>query len=152
MSEFCISSTLHHRNIVETVDLIQDEKQNWCEVMEFCSGGDLYSRISTAPQPTREESDCLFKQLLNGVAYLHSMGVAHRDLKPENLLLDNTGTILKITDFGVSEVFRCPFERAIRRARGVAGSGPYIAPEEFSIGAEYDPTKVDVWACGKLSI
>lgn len=44
-AEFCISSTLHHPNIVETVDLIQDESQHWCEVMEFCPGGDLYAAI-----------------------------------------------------------------------------------------------------------
>lgn len=35
-SEFCISSTLHHENIVETVDLVQDEQHHWCEVM-VCS-------------------------------------------------------------------------------------------------------------------
>jgi len=35
-SEFCISSTLHHPNIVETVDLVQDENHHWCEVMEYC--------------------------------------------------------------------------------------------------------------------
>ena len=44
-AEFCISSTLHHPNVVETVDLIQDENQHWCEVMEFCPGGDLYAAI-----------------------------------------------------------------------------------------------------------
>lgn len=32
-SEFCISSSLHHVNIVETVDLVLDEKKQWCEVM-----------------------------------------------------------------------------------------------------------------------
>lgn len=32
-SEFCISSTLHHENVVETVDLVQDEQHHWCEVM-----------------------------------------------------------------------------------------------------------------------
>jgi len=32
-SEFCISSTLHHENVVETVDLVQDEHHHWCEVM-----------------------------------------------------------------------------------------------------------------------
>lgn len=36
-SEFCISSTLHHPNVVETVDLIQDEHQNYCTVMEYVS-------------------------------------------------------------------------------------------------------------------
>jgi protein-serine/threonine kinase len=44
-AEFCISSALHHPNIVETVDLVQDESQHWCEVMEFCPGGDLYAAI-----------------------------------------------------------------------------------------------------------
>jgi protein-serine/threonine kinase len=43
-SEFCISSTLHHDNIVETVDLVQDEAHHWCEVMEYCP-----SVVSLAP-------------------------------------------------------------------------------------------------------
>ncbi|RKO82935.1 hypothetical protein BDK51DRAFT_51741 [Blyttiomyces helicus] len=45
IAEFCISSTLHNENVVSTVDLIQDEKRQWCVVMEYCAGGDLYSRI-----------------------------------------------------------------------------------------------------------
>ncbi|KAG0221800.1 serine/threonine-protein kinase HAL4/sat4, partial [Actinomortierella wolfii] len=107
-SEFCISSTLHHENVVETVDLVQDEQQHWCEVMEYCCGGDLYNIIK-AGHMTRVEIDCCFKQMINGVAYLHSMGVAHRDIKPENLLMDGNGR-LKITDFGVSDVFRMCWE------------------------------------------
>jgi serine/threonine protein kinase len=47
----------------------------------------------------------------------------------ENLLLDASGRILKITDFGVSEVFRTPFGGTAKKCRGLAGSGPYIAPE-----------------------
>lgn len=46
-----------------------------------------------------------FNQLLNGVNYLHSKGVAHRDLKPENLLLDDHDH-LKISDFGMATMFR----------------------------------------------
>lgn len=46
-----------------------------------------------------------FNQLLSGVKYLHSKGVAHRDLKPENLLLDDYDN-LKISDFGMATMFR----------------------------------------------
>lgn len=116
--------------------------------MEFCAGGDLYSRLHSGDLKESTEINCLFKQLVNGVAYLHEMGVAHRDLKPENLLIEGNGRILKITDFGVSEVFRAPFEKAAKKAKGICGSTPYIAPEEFEPDAEYDPTKVDVWAIG----
>ncbi|CAK5271458.1 unnamed protein product, partial [Mycena citricolor] len=55
-AEFCISSTLHHSNIVETVDLIQDEQGRWCEVMEFCPGGDLYAAIKKGGMSPSEVS------------------------------------------------------------------------------------------------
>ncbi|RIA95019.1 kinase-like domain-containing protein [Glomus cerebriforme] len=144
-SEFCISSTLEHVNIVRTVDLVQDENQNWCEVMEYCAGGDLYSAIKSNFM-TPVEMNCCFKQLIMGIDYLHSNGVAHRDIKPENLLLDKKGH-LKITDFGVSDVFRTCWEEGAHMSKGVCGSEPYIAPEQFE-SKEYDARKVDVWACG----
>ena len=37
------------------------------------------------------EVECCFKQILTGVHYLHSQGVAHRDIKPENLFFDTKG-------------------------------------------------------------
>lgn len=89
-AEFCISSTLHHINIVETVDLVQDENMHWCEVMEFCPGGDLYAAIKRGGM-SPAEVECCFKQILTGVHYLHNQGVAHRDIKPENLFFDTKG-------------------------------------------------------------
>ncbi|KAJ1020391.1 hypothetical protein NDA13_005710 [Ustilago tritici] len=142
-SEFCISSTLHHINIVETVDLVQDENRHWCEVMEYCPGGDLYAAIKRGGM-SQAEVECNFKQILNGIFYLHSMGVAHRDIKPENLLLDGHGHI-KITDFGVSDVFRMCWEKSTHYSKGLCGSEPYIAPEQFE-KKEYDARLVDVWA------
>jgi protein-serine/threonine kinase len=143
-SEFCIGSLLHHTNIVETVDIIH-EGTHWYEVMEYCSGGDLYTIIRNSHM-TVMEIDCYFKQLLQGLAYLHSVGVAHRDIKPENLLINELGH-LKISDFGVSSVFQVAWEHEEHKFRGVCGSKPYIAPEVFS-NREYDARKVDVWACG----
>ena len=54
---------------------------------------------------SQHEAQRFFKQLLSGVEYLHSRGVAHRDLKPENLLLDEHDNI-KISDFGMATMFR----------------------------------------------
>ncbi|KAJ6614929.1 kinase-like domain-containing protein [Mycena sp. CBHHK59/15] len=144
-AEFCISSTLHHANVVETVDLVQDEGGRWCEVMEFCPGGDLYAAIKKGGM-SPSEVECCFKQILSGVGYLHSQGVAHRDIKPENLFFDTVGH-LKIGDYGASTVYRLPWEATIHMSTGLCGSEPYIAPEQF-LGKPYDARLVDIWACG----
>lgn len=47
-SEFCISSSLRHPNVIHTLDLLQDAKGDYCEVMEFCAGGDLYTLVLAA--------------------------------------------------------------------------------------------------------
>lgn len=148
-SEFCISSSMHHVNVVETIDLIQDDHHHWCVVMEYCPGGDLFNVIRNGSM-TFAEIDCCFKQLMNGIAYLHSMGVAHRDIKPENLLLDEHAH-LKLTDFGVSDVFRMGWEKEPHLSKGRVGSEPYMAPEMF-VQKEYDARKTDIWSCGIVYI
>jgi len=147
-SEFCISSSLRHPNIIHTLDLLQDAKGDYCEVMEYCAGGDLYTLVLAAGTLQVAEADCLFKQLMRGVEYMHEMGVAHRDLKPENVLLTTHGA-LKITDFGNGECFRMAWEKEAHMTAGLCGSAPYIAPEEYA-GGEFDPRAVDVWACGVI--
>ena len=147
-SEFCISSSLKHTNIIMTLDLFQDAKGDYCQVMEYCFGGDLFTLIIAAGKLEYMEADCFFKQLIRGVVYMHDMGVCHRDLKPENLLLSSNGT-LKITDFGNSECFRMAWEKDIHLSGGVCGSSPYIAPEEY-VHEEFDPRPVDIWACGVI--
>lgn len=147
-SEFCISSSLRHPNIIHTLDLLQDAKGDYCEVMEYCAGGDLYTLVLAAGTLQVTEADCFFKQLMRGVEYMHEMGVAHRDLKPENLLLTTHGA-LKITDFGNGECFRMAWEKEAHMTAGLCGSAPYIAPEEYG-GGEFDPRAVDVWACGVI--
>ena len=147
-SEFCISSSLRHPNVIHTLDLLKDAKGDYCEVMEFCAGGDLYTLVLAAGKLEVAEADCFFKQLMRGVEYMHEMGVAHRDLKPENLLLTTHGS-LKITDFGNGECFRMAWEKDAHMTAGLCGSAPYIAPEEY-IDKEFDPRAVDVWATGVI--
>ena len=147
-SEFCISSSMQHPNVIHTLDLLQDDKGDYCEVMEYCAGGDLYTLILSAVSLDMLEADCYFKQLMRGVEYMHDMGVAHRDLKPENLLLTQHGA-LKITDFGNGECFRMAWEKEAHMTAGLCGSAPYIAPEEY-VDDEFDPRAVDIWACGVI--
>ncbi|KAF2395590.1 Pkinase-domain-containing protein [Trichodelitschia bisporula] len=161
-SEFTIAKSLHHPNIVETVRLCK-HKDRWNHVMEYCQLGELYGLVDKSLFKTfykLTDRLCFFKQLLRGVDYLHSHGIAHRDIKLENLLLTADGH-LKITDFGVSEVFsgehpglrsaggQCGKNMgAVRRcAPGICGSLPYIAPEVLEKRGDYDPRPLDIWSC-----
>jgi hypothetical protein len=113
-AEFCIGSTLHHGNIVETLDIVH-EKGKWYEVMEYAPF-DLFAIVMTGKM-SREEISCSFLQILSGVTYLHSMGLAHRDLKLDNVVVNEYG-IMKIIDFGSASVFKYPFENGITLASG----------------------------------
>lgn len=143
-SEFTIASSLSHPNIVESLRLCM-EGGRWNHVMEYCSYGELFSLVQKNRKrdyPQSKDSMCFFKQVVRGVAYLHDNGIAHRDIKLENLLLSDEGYI-KITDFGVSEVFsgihpglrsaggKCGLDMKDVRlcSPGICGSLPYISPE-----------------------
>ncbi|KAI0975717.1 kinase-like domain-containing protein [Xylaria arbuscula] len=160
-SEYSIAKSLHHPNVIETVRLCTDHGR-WNHVMEYCSEGDLFSLVSK--KYLRDESRetdriCLFKQLCQGINYLHNNGIAHRDIKLENLLITKDSK-LKITDFGVSEVFsgihpglresggQCGVAMGeVRLCKpGICGSLPYIAPEVLGKKEEYDPRPLDVWS------
>lgn len=165
-SEYSIAKSLHHPNIVETVRLCTN-RGRWNHVMEFCTYGEIYSLVERKLFAggvegfySRDDRLCFFKQLLRGVHYLHSHGIAHRDIKLENLLLNKDGH-LKISDFGVAEVFsgEHPGLRAsggecgknmgeVRlSAPGICGSLPYIAPEVLEKDHSYDPRPLDIWSC-----
>lgn len=113
-AEFCVGSTLHHGNIIETLDILQ-EKGRWFEVMEYAPF-DLFAIVMTG-RMSREEVRCCFLQILNGVTYLHSVGLAHRDLKLDNVVVSDKG-IMKIIDFGSAHVFKYPFENDTVPAKG----------------------------------
>lgn len=72
--------------------------------MECCSGSSIFHHIKKQPDQRLPEEACkhIFKQLMAGVAYMHSKGYAHRDLKLDNILMDFTSKSIKIIDFGFS--------------------------------------------------
>ena len=113
-AEFCIGSTLHHGNVIETMDIVH-EKGKWYEVMEYAPF-DLFAIVMTGKM-SREEVACSTLQIIAGVTYLHSMGLAHRDLKLDNVVVNEYG-IMKLIDFGSAAVFRYPFENEIVPASG----------------------------------
>ncbi|OBT68691.1 HAL protein kinase [Pseudogymnoascus sp. 23342-1-I1] len=140
-AEFCIGSTLHHGNIIETLDIIR-EKGKWYEVMEYAPY-DLFAIVMTGKM-SREEVSCSFLQILSGVTFIHSMGLAHRDLKLDNVVVNEFG-IMKIIDFGSASMFKYPFETEIVLASGIVGSDPYLAPEVYD-ERKYDPQPADIWS------
>lgn len=166
-SEYSISKSLHHPNIIETVRLCLDHGR-WNHVMEYCSEGDMFGLVKKKYLMKEERLGdrlCLFKQLLQGLNYLHANGIAHRDIKLENLLITKDSK-LKITDFGVSEVFsgihpgaresggECGRQMGeIRLCNpGICGSEPYIAPEVLAKDRKYDPRGLDVWGAAVVYI
>ena len=76
-------------------------------VMEYCSGGDLFSYIEKRgfrlPEARAAE---LIHKLSTAIFYLHSFGIVHRDLKPENILMtDNSENAdIRLLDFGLSKI------------------------------------------------
>jgi serine/threonine protein kinase len=81
-------------------------------------------------------------QILCGLAYLHSMGIAHRDIKPENVLLNNDTGEVKICDFGSAKALTDK-EASV----SYIASRYYRAPE-LILGCTHYTTAVDIWATG----
>ncbi|XP_076039365.1 serine/threonine-protein kinase Chk1-like [Oratosquilla oratoria] len=79
-----------------------EQKPNMvCLNLEYCSRGDVASSLLDLDE---KDAKYYFKQLLDGVAYIHLRGIVHRDLKPENLLLTKE-KVLNISGFGVADFF-----------------------------------------------
>ncbi|KAL0093752.1 kinase-like domain-containing protein [Phycomyces blakesleeanus] len=149
-NEFIISKTASgHTNIVTTIDLVLDEQDHWCTVMEYCQGGDAFSLMTQEhSRMSLDDNLCLFKQLLRGIKHLHELGIVHRDIKPENLVLTAGGT-LKIADFGVADVVQRPLEEKARMCSKWCGSEPFWSPEVWELTSDesvYDGKALDIWS------
>jgi len=92
-----------------------------------------------------EKARSLVAQICNALEYLHSLNVVHRDLKLENLLLDKSGEVVKLVDFG----FAVKLQSKDQRLKVFCGTPSYMSPEIVS-GKEYSGFCADIWALGVL--
>ena len=87
---------LNHPHIVKFYGILLDkETSQTALVMEKCKGN-LKSHINSGPEsvPGKSENSAVFKdvcrcvkEITDGLAFMHTMGVLHRDLKLENILV-----------------------------------------------------------------
>jgi serine/threonine protein kinase len=146
--ELIIHQHLHHPHVVTLLEVVQRNGE-FREVLEYCSRGSITAILSENDRKpfTVSETQMIFRQLMSGVSYLHACGITHRDLKPDNLLM-NAGGVMKISDFGVSEVFRTA-DGQPRELLGAYGTDAYMAPEMVQ-GRPYHGESIDIWSCGVI--
>ncbi len=140
--EFEIGSKLAHPNIIKTIDI---DETNGCLIFENCVGIDLLDLLNERSVPSRKQLVQYFKEIIDGIEYLHHQGVAHMDIKLENVILQRETGIVKIIDLGYAKEFLD--EKGYITSSEVCGTECYFPPEYFT-NIRYNPDKVDMWCCG----
>jgi len=83
--EIEIMKRVKHENILALREIFETTNQ-LSLVMELVNGGELFFKIVEKGNYSEKDASSIVTQIVDGVKYLHSLGIAHRDLKPENLL------------------------------------------------------------------
>ena len=138
--EMRMLSELDNEHVIKVYQIYEDDN-HYLIIMEYCEGGELFNYIVEKQRLSENETAFFYYQIIKGVEYIHSKGIAHRDLKPENLLLDKDKKI-KIIDFGLSNYFD-----GIKKLETPCGSPCYASPEMVG-GNKYNGFFIDVWATG----
>ncbi|KAJ3346986.1 hypothetical protein HDU83_002540 [Entophlyctis luteolus] len=130
--------------------------------MEFCDNSTLSDLIRNGMEVS--EAWRLFRQVVEGLGYLHNAGIIHRDLKPSNLFMDSLGNI-KIGDFGLARKGTAPIQMPNSTTDLISsfltdskedgtmtqdiGTPVYVAPEllQKGVAVKYN-SKIDIYSLG----
>ncbi|KAJ5790282.1 uncharacterized protein N7518_007293 [Penicillium psychrosexuale] len=146
--EIAIMKKLHHNNLVSLIEVLDDPTEDSLYmVMEMCKKGVVMKvGLEERADPYDDEQcRCWFRDLILGIEYLHSQGIVHRDIKPDNCLVTNDD-MLKVVDFGVSEMF----EKDSNMFTGKSAGSPAFLPPELCVVKHGDVSgrATDIWSMG----
>ncbi|XP_061113444.1 caM kinase-like vesicle-associated protein [Conger conger] len=141
-NEILILQKLSHPNILQLMDTYETRKEYFI-IQEIATGGDLFDWILDQGSYTERDAANVIRQVLEAVAYLHSLNIVHRNLKLENLMYytENNQSKVVLRDFYLST-----FENG--SITEPCGTPEYLAPEVVTRHRYGRP--VDCWAVGVI--
>ena len=142
-NELKTARMISHRNVCRMFDLSEEKGIHYI-TMEYVSGEDLKSFIKRARQLTAGTAINIARQICEGLAEAHRLGVVHRDLKPQNVMIDREGNS-RIMDFGIARSLKA---KGITGAGVMIGTPEYMSPEQVD-GKDTDQ-RSDVYSLGVI--
>ena len=139
--ELAIMRKLNHYNIVKLYQIVETKLTIYL-IQENVQGKEFMEYLNKKGRLKEVEACKFFHQIISGLEYIHQCGIAHRDFKPENILITNDDTVLKIIDFGLSNMYKN--NQLLKTACG----SPCYAPPEMIKEESYDGAKSDIWSSG----
>ena len=144
--ESMILSTLDHPSIPTIYDYFYDaDEGRFYLVMKYISGGDLASRLRSAPEGKIDERTVTewAIQITDVLSYLHNQPstIVYRDLKPSNIMIDGNSSRVMLIDFGIARSISQKEEKGVT----AVGTMGYAPPELFSGNVE---PRSDIYSLG----
>jgi predicted Ser/Thr protein kinase len=142
-NELKLARRISHPNVCRVYH-IGDYDGAYYITMEFVPGEDLMSLISRSGPSTPAHMLSVTKQLCEGLAEAHRLGVIHRDLKPQNIMLDPRGRV-HIMDFGIARHLE---STGMTETGMIVGTPECMSPEQVD-GTGID-ARSDIYAVGVI--